>query len=153
MKWINRCIPKVDACKVSLSETKLVPAIFRSVCQIIELMLPFTFDVRLQSSLVSSVFGNVRSKLCHSLPFISSFRLDRLSVSLMLCFTFVPLPIFLYLRCTSMCLFVCVVHVFFLIDIKEAHREGSDACMTTPHPFRAVTFSFVLSCLIPCFLN
>lgn len=49
---------------------------------------------------------------------------------------------------------VCLrVACLLLIDIKEAHRKGSDACMTAPHPFHAVTFSFVLSCLIPYFLN
>lgn len=69
----------------------------------------------------------------------------------MACFAFVLFPVFLYLGLvSSICL--CVARLL-LIDIKEAHRKGSDACMTAPHPFHAVTFSFVLSCLIPYFLN
>lgn len=91
----------------------------------------------------------MRSKLSQSLSFISYFRLDHLSV--FICFTLcLCLIVFEYV-------FACILFVsrlvWCLIGIKETHRKGSDAYMTKPHPFHAVTFSFVISCLIPCFLN
>lgn len=117
-------------------------------------MLPLAFDDWLESFL-----GYImRSKLSDSLSFISSFILHRLSVSL----SWFSHGLFHF--CPTFCLSVsdvydwacvcsCALRVCFLIDIRKAHRKGSDACTTTPLPFCTVTFSFVLSCLIPCFLN
>lgn len=146
--YIQVCICKVIAC-VWESDRLSRPSSAQFII-VIELMLPLAFHDWLES-----ILGSIMSPF---LSFISSFILHSLSLShsrdsLMVCFTFVLLPVFLYLMSTTGHVCSCALRVCFPINIKVAHRKGSDARMTTPLPFWTVTFSFVLSCLIPCFLN